>query len=365
MISLKALRLGSMTVLAGLIVALAAGCSNSDETSATTGKAESDLPDLSGQALTYMGFGEAVDKIIGEVWNEPFAQATGAKVTTAGGLTYAKIHEQVDAGHVVDDVILGEPAEIDANCGTYYEEADVDLSVFPDSLQPFSDCGVPTGVYSTLLAYDEDAFPDGGPSSCADFFDTDKYPGKRLISSYVPASAALECAAIAAGGDPSDPYPIDLDAAFAKLEEIKDDIVFADLPGQQVDAMANQDVQMGLMYNDTVATATKQGAPFTSDFGFVLRQFAELGIVKGTEYPEAAQAYVQYVSQPDVARRVVEEADFPFGIAAGFNSDQLDKLPKSVREWAPDQPDAIDVDQQWWIDNHREINTRWNEFLTQ
>ncbi len=45
----------------------------------------------------------------------------------------------------------------------------------------FFKCGIAHLSYATVLAYDDRAFPNEKPNSVADFFDTEKFPGKRAI----------------------------------------------------------------------------------------------------------------------------------------------------------------------------------------
>ncbi len=63
------------------------------------------------------------------------------------------------------------------------------LQPAPDGTQPLNDffsgsflkCGIAHLSYATVLAYDERAFPTEKPNSVADFFDIDRFPGKRAI----------------------------------------------------------------------------------------------------------------------------------------------------------------------------------------
>lgn len=56
-----------------------------------------------------------------------------------------------------------------------------------------------TIVFSTVFAYDSSKFPEG-PKTMADFFDLEKFPGKRAMRK---AKANLEMALMAGAGVPA------------------------------------------------------------------------------------------------------------------------------------------------------------------
>jgi spermidine/putrescine-binding protein len=77
-------------------------------------------------------------------------------------------------------------------------------------------------AYSTVIAYRPDAFPNGTPKSWADFWDVKKFPGPRSLRNHPVDN--LEAALMADGVAPEKIYPIDIDRAFRKLDEIHKNI---------------------------------------------------------------------------------------------------------------------------------------------
>ena len=78
-----------------------------------------------------------------------------------------------------------------------------------------------TDVYSTVFAYRTDAI-DKAPSNWAEYWDVEGFPGRRSLRKN-PIDT-LEQALMADGVAPADLYPLDVDRAFAKLDEIKEKI---------------------------------------------------------------------------------------------------------------------------------------------
>ena len=71
----------------------------------------------------------------------------------------------------------------------------------------------------TNLVYRKDRFPNGGPQNWADFWDVKRFPGPRCLF-----DRSFTCLAFAllADGVPIDKlYPMDVDRAFRKMNEIK------------------------------------------------------------------------------------------------------------------------------------------------
>ena len=71
----------------------------------------------------------------------------------------------------------------------------------------------------TNLVYRKDKFPRGGPRTWADFWDVQKFPGHRAMLSN--AVRALQFALVADDVPPDKVFPIDVDRAFRKLDQIK------------------------------------------------------------------------------------------------------------------------------------------------
>ena len=92
-----------------------------------------------------------------------------------------------------------------------------------------SDCFIPQIVYSTTFGYRDDLVGDTPPSSVCDVFDLEAYPGMRSLERNPIAN--LEWALICDGVDIADVYDIleteeGQDRAFAKLDSIKDNVIW-------------------------------------------------------------------------------------------------------------------------------------------
>lgn len=358
--------LGAVGVAA--MLAFAAGCGSSSSSDSGTGSAagsastQGGAASLDGTTLSYLGFGGGIDDAIKQQLMDPFSKRTGAEFILDQPTDYKKIEAQVKSGNVSYDIVDGDPYVIDGECGTTFEPLDVDLSQVKRQFRPLSKCGVPDLVFGIVLAYDKNEFPNGGPQTCPDFFDTEKYPGKRALWSYY-VSGILECAAIAAGADPKDPYPIDLEKAFAKLESIKDEVVFYDTTAQAVDGMENRDAAMGLYVARAVVDASKAGAPFVASNAWAARVYGAFGVPKGAPNKVAAERWLnEIMKKQNYGEGLAPVYGSPLGGTMPADADPVSKQLNAVVGTISEN--AMDVDWKWWVDNVGPAGQRFTDFAT-
>ena len=120
----------------------------------------------------------------------PWEQESGKRAEMEsynGGLE--DIRDQVEAANVTWDVIDMEYSDLIQACDEGLLEK-IDPATLPDSPdgQPANkdfrsgalhECGVGNVVWSTVYAYDADQLQGTAPSTIADFFDLDNFPGRR------------------------------------------------------------------------------------------------------------------------------------------------------------------------------------------
>jgi putative spermidine/putrescine transport system substrate-binding protein len=360
-----------LALLAALVLGVAA-CGDDDDDngggSSTNGDAAADtksgLPNLEGKKIDYLGFGGTTDENIKKAWADPFSKATGAEFSFSFPTDYGKIQAQLEAGAVTYDVVDGDPFLVIPTCGETWQELDVDLSAVQEQYRPPTECAVPDYVYSNQVAFSKNAFPNGGPQDCPDFFDTERFPGDRGVWTYA-VTGSIECAAIAAGADPKDPYPIDIDAAFEEFEKIRDDLVVYDTVAQAVDQMQNEDAAMGIYSGRMIYDAINQGAPFDFSIKWAARAYGSFQIPKGAPDADAAEAFLNYIMQPDVNRRYFREYSPSQGSPTGGPPSPKIKghLRDLVPTIAPIDDVAMDLDWTWWAENEKAVTERWNNFL--
>ncbi|HHJ4328514.1 TPA: extracellular solute-binding protein, partial [Klebsiella pneumoniae] len=136
--------------------------------------------------LTVVSHGGANKDAQVKAFYEPYSKATGSRVI-AGEFNgeLAKVKVMVDTGSVSWDVVELEMPELLRACDEgLLEELEDDPEIAALSSQlldgTLQTCGAGIFVWSTVLAYNGDKLK-GTPTGWADFWDVEKFPGKRAL----------------------------------------------------------------------------------------------------------------------------------------------------------------------------------------
>lgn len=220
--------------------------------------------------------------------------------------------------------------------------------------------------YSSVLAYNTKKFGDNPPKSWADFWDVKKFPGTRALRNH--PLATLE-AALLADGVPADKlYPLDVDRAFKKLEEIKPYITVWWASGaQSAQLLADGEVDMEMAWNGRVTAVAKEGAPIDYTFNQGFLQYTSLCILKGAPNLETAVKFINAALTPEI------QANFPAYIDYGPGNPEAYKTGKISPERAAQMPSSPEnaakqvlVSDEWWSSPAgEEAQKRWAAFIQQ
>ena len=234
-------------------------------------------PVLAEDALTIVSWGGAYTKSQVEAYQKPFTEKTGIKINSEdynGGL--AQVKAQVETGNVTWNAVDVELSDAIRGCEEGLLE-EIDLSILPPAPDgtpaeedfisgALHDCAVATIVWSNVVAYDNAKFSDAKPQTMADFFDLKKFPGKRGLRKNPKPN--LEFALIADGVPISEVYEVlrtdeGKDRAFAKLDTIKDQVVWWEAGAQPPQLLADGEVSMTSAYNGRLFNAiVEEGKDF-------------------------------------------------------------------------------------------------------
>ena len=254
------------------------------------------LPVAAEQSLTVVSFGGSYARASQKAYHEPFTAATEIEVRLedySGGL--AQIRAQVETGKVYWDVVDLNVADAVLGCDEGLLEliAVEDLppaadgtpaadDFFPGTL---TDCGMGTIFFSSIYAYHPQHFPDAKPETIEDFFDLERFPGRRGMRR-VPGDN-LEIALLADGVPIAEVYatldtPEGVERAFRKLDTIKDHIVWWEAGAQPPQMLADGEVVMSTAYNGRIFNAqVLENQPFVIVWDGQILDNSQLVIVAG------------------------------------------------------------------------------------
>jgi putative spermidine/putrescine transport system substrate-binding protein len=179
-----------------------------------------------GGQLVFVNWGGDAVKAYDQAYGAPFLKEAGVTVKQDGtGPTEGGITAQFKSGKPTWDIVDADPfSAISLGKQGMIEPIDyaiVDKTKFRPGFG--WDYAASTYFFSYIIAYDSSKFGDKVPTGMADFFDVQKFPGKRSL--YKWGAGMWEAALLADGVAPEKLYPLDLKRAHDKIAAFKDNIV--------------------------------------------------------------------------------------------------------------------------------------------
>lgn len=332
--------------------------------------------------VTVMSWGGAYTTSQVEAYQKPFTAQTGINVISVDADNPAPaVKAQVEAGNVTTDVADVEYADAIRLCDEGLLET-IDPASLPaapdgtpavDDFLPgaLTDCAVATIVFSTVFAYDTTKFPEG-PTTIADFFDLEKFPGKRAMRK--GAKANLEMALMADGVPAADVYatlatPEGVDRAFKMLDKIKKDTVWWEAGAQPPQLLADGEVAMTTAYNGRIfAAAVAEGKPFQTVWDGQVYEYDLFVVPKGAPNKDAAMEFVKFSTD---TQRLADQAKWiAYGPARKSSSALVGKYNDGKTDMAPYVPtnpdnmkNALASSYEFWVDHDGELNEKFNAWL--
>ena len=218
-----------------------------------------------------------------------------------------------------------------------------------------------TDVYSTILGYRADKFADNAPQSWADFWNVEKFPGRRSLRKN-PIDT-LEQALLADGVPLDQLYPLDVERAFKSLDRIKKHIAVWWTGGAQSSQLIQSgEVDMIALWNARAQAVIDGGAPVKIGWNQGLYSIEGWGIPKGNPRADAARQFIKFCG--DAARQAAFTDVLAYGPA---NLDAYKHIPKDRAQALPTYEDNLKVmtiaKEDWWGANRSKMNERFNAWI--
>ncbi len=336
------------------------------------------------QELTVMGWGGAYSAAQVEAMHKPFTAATGTAVISVDADNPANpIKAQVEAGNVSIDVASLEIADAVRLC----DEGliiPIDASILPPGADgtpatedfiagTLTECMVPTDVFATAIAFDTTKFEGNAPTTIADFFDTETFPGKRGVKK--GAKATLEMALMADGVPAAEVYALletdeGVDRAFAKLDTIKDDAVWWEAGAQPPQLLADGEVTMTMAWNGRIFNAAvAEGKPFEIIWDGQVFEWEGWAIPKGAPNMDAALEFVKFSTGTEPLAAQAEWISYgpprksSAPLVGNFQGDGTTPMAPNLPTSPENQTNALASSLDFWADRDTELNERFNAWL--
>lgn len=335
----------------------------------------------SAQEITVMSFGGAYGASQMEAYHKPYQAKTGVRINSVDADNPAiPLKAQVEAGNVTVDVADLEPSDLLRLCdegalevlpldelplapnGATWEDDFIDGGIY--------ECGVGTIVYSTIIAYNKDKTQN--VTSIGDFFDLEKFPGKRGLRK--SAKLTLELALMADGVKPEELYdvlgtPEGMERALAQLDKIKKEIVWWEAGAQPPQLLADGEVTFTTAYNGRIFNAMiEEKQPFGIFWENQILDFNLYVIPKGAPNRDAAWEFIKFATD---TQRLADQASFiSYGPVRKSSMDLVGKFKDGVTDMASQLPTApenminpLTTSVEFWADYDIELSERFNAWL--
>lgn len=355
-------------VAVGLLAAPAAGFADDDD-----------------KELTIVSWGGAYEESQRRAYYEPYTEETGTEITqeskSANGLS--NVRAQVESGDVSWDVVdMLEPESMRGCSDGVLEEIDHDeiLKPAPDGTSPtddflleLRDCFIPQILYSTALAYNTETFDEDPPDTVDDLWNQDDYPGQRALRR-VP-NANLEWALVADGVDKDEVYdvlmtPDGVEQAFAKLDEIKDDVTWWTEGAQPPQLLADEEVVFASGYNGRFFNAqVVEEQPIEIMWDGQLLE-ADGWVVPKGQLSSEVKRFLRFATD---TQRLADQAKYiSYGPARESSAGMVSEHADTGTDMDPHMPTneenfekGIQQDAEFWSDMGDSLEERFSSWLAQ
>lgn len=301
----------------------------------------------------------------------------------AGGLD--EIRAQVESGEVRWDIVDVLPHDARQGCDEgLFEELERNQFKPAADGTPMDDdvmvlvpnaCVVPQTYWSYVPFYRQGSFEGEQPDSIADFFDLQRFPGKRGIRSW--PQGLIEMALVADGIAIRNVYKVmstsqGIDQAFRMLDRIRDHSVFWTLGSEPLDLVKSGRVSMSLAYNGRIGAAVlTNDEPFVTIWDGQVLEEEWLVMVQGAPNRDQALQFLVHSSAPEQLAEQARYINYGPMRASSFDIIRAGEPwfhnGNSVMEHMPNRPElmsrTIVANPDWWVEHGDAIFERYAAWM--
>jgi putative spermidine/putrescine transport system substrate-binding protein len=341
-------------------------------------------------SMTIMSWGGAYQSSQQKAYTEPYTAATGVSVTwdESSNESTAKIRAASEAGNMTYDLVDVEGPDSQRLCDEGLAmEVDLDetLAAAPDGTaasedfgdSAINDCFIPQIVFSTTFGYRTDVAEWNGatPDSLCAIFDTETFPGKRALEKRPKKN--IEWALLCDGVAKEELYDVldddGVERALAKLDTIKDDVIWWSAGAETPQLLADGEVVMGSTYNGRLFSAiAEQNQPIAMLWDWQVFDFDGWIVPEGLDEPRLNRV-MHFLNYATDTQRLADQAKYiSYGPARASSQPLVSTHADLGIEMAPHMPTNPDNQKnylvnniEWWADNQDDVEARFQNWLSQ
>lgn len=304
-----------------------------------------------------------------ETTNKNFVAETGVTLKSDFNADLTKFFAAKDANAPIPWSVVEFPTGGDfirAREAGYVEKLDtsiVDLSNIANNAH--DEYGIEVMRYGINLAYNTEKFSgDAAPTRLGDIYDLEKFPGKRCMFKYPQYGAVLESALLADGVSRNELYPLDLDRAFAKLDTIKDELLWWSNGDDAIRLLISGECAIGIAWSGRVYGAvTNDNAPLALVWQDSLYSSAFYAVPTGAPNPDAGQAWIaHFIADLEGQKELVRGIPYTTALTGLSATDYGDDLIPWIVA-GENEEKAILEDAAYYAEHLPEVVDRFNRWV--
>lgn len=317
------------------------------------------------QTLTIASWGGAYQEAQRKAWFDVVEKELGVKIvedTTSG---IADVRVQVASGRPTWDLVQ----QGNYSCAILDKEGRVEklapsilaIKGIADNMK--GEGWISNLVYGAVLAWNDKKYPDKKPQSWADMWDTKTFPGQRTMRR--SPVYGLESALLADGVAMDKLYPLDVDRAFKKLNEIRKNVaVWWSSGAQSAQVLKDGEVDMATIWNGRAEALAKEGGPFSITFNQQMLLTDCWVVPKGAKNKDLAMKAVEIMSRPEVQARIALYINYgPANVDAFTTGVISDDVAKKLPSYPENAKKGFVLDAKYWADNLDKLTQKFDLFI--
>jgi putative spermidine/putrescine transport system substrate-binding protein len=351
-------RFGRRGFLRGTAAAVLAGLA----TPALIGRAKADSV-----VLNFASYGGVLNDYMTRLFAVPFEKETGIRVNFGGNASLALAKLQTTSGTAAQwDLINLTGAEylaaVEDNIIAPYDYSIIDASHIAPEYKGTH--GIKFALFLFGMAYDKRKLPEEkAPKSWAEFWDTQRFPGKRSLYSNPSDGSIIEIALLADGVPIDKLYPLDVERALKSLEKLgRQNIIWHTTNQEPIQQMTSGAVSLVTCFDGRVVLANRAGA----ELAFQAAGSAVSGnpycVIRTSAHQKEAFQFLNYIFN-------ATDADAEYMDLTNYAVPNTRALPltkpvtRALLPTAPELEDKVFIkDDVWWKDNLVKVTQRFKEW---
>jgi putative spermidine/putrescine transport system substrate-binding protein len=320
--------------------------------------------------VTTIGWGGAWQDAMETAFFKPWTKNSGIPVQYITPYDFSKLMAMHKAGQQQVDIV--EAGSLDTPRMIKYQmNAPLDFNIIdrsalsPGQLKYENSIGAIT--LSTVFVYSKAKWPgEDAPQTWADFWNVKKFPGPRSMQRRV--YPMLE-AALMADGVPADPrkmYPLDVDRAFKKLDEIRPHVVTWWSSGSEPQQLIrDKEVDLSVIWNGRASDSIlNQKVPYQQVWNQALYNgdIEAWFLMKNGPNPQAGMKLLDFVGRAEPQAAFARALYYgPTNLKAYEFIDA--ELAKHLPSYPANEKVSLLINYNWWLENIDDLTRRFEQWI--